>query len=289
MATDKPLIVIVGPTASGKTALAVEIARRYDGEVICADSRTVFKEMDIGTAKPSEEERAGVPHWGLDLVAPGERYTAAAFQRYAQDKIREIRARGKVPLLVGGTGLYIDGLLFDYKYPAEMTLELRTKLESMGQKELYEYCVENNIELPINDKNKRHLIRSIAHAGAYNQRRERIIDNCYIFGIVVSKSTLETRIAVRTDEMFNSGVMDEARLIAEQYGWDSEAMTGNIYPLARGVVDGDISISEAKEQFRYRDRQLAKRQMTWFRRNPFICWGSTPDITERVDQLFTPE
>lgn len=289
MATEQPLIVIVGPTASGKTALAIDIAQRYGGEIICADSRTVYRAMDIGTAKPSPEQQAIVPHWGLDLVAPGERYTAAAFQRYAQEKIKDIRVRGKVPLLVGGTGLYIDGLLFGYEYPAEMTADLRAKLESMETKELYAYCITNNIELPINDKNKRHLIRSVAHADLHDQRRDQIIDNCYVYGIVVDRATLDERIAERTEEMFSAGVMDEAKMIASHYGWESEAMTGNIYPLAKDVIYGKIEASEAKEQFRYRDRQLAKRQMTWFRRNPFICWGSAADISQHIAQLFTPE
>lgn len=289
MATDRPLIVIVGPTASGKTALAVEIAQRHSGEIICADSRTVFRGMDIGTAKPSPEQQANVQHWGLDLVEPTERYTAAAFQHYAQEKIQDIRVRDKVPLLVGGSGLYIDGILFDYTYPTEMTADLRAKLESMETKELYEYCIANNIELPINDKNKRHLIRSIAHANVYDQRRERVIDNCYVYGIVVDNATLENRIEVRTEEMFSAGVINEAEMIASQYGWDSEAMTGNIYPLAKDVVSGNIATSEAKEQFRYRDRQLAKRQMTWFRRNPYIHWGTVTDISNHVMQLFTTE
>src|SRR5688500_6881598 len=111
-----PLIVIVGPTASGKTALSIEIAKQYNGEIICADSRTVYKGMDIGTAKPTPEERQGIPHWGLDLVQPNEDFSAADFKVYALQKIIEIRARNRTPILVGGTGLYIDAVIFDYEF-----------------------------------------------------------------------------------------------------------------------------------------------------------------------------
>ena len=111
-----PLVVIAGPTASGKTALAIRLAERYDGEIICADSRTIYKGMDIGTAKPSAEEQARVPHWGLDIVEPGERFTVADFKAYAERKIQEIRERDRIPFLVGGTGLYIDAVIFDFQF-----------------------------------------------------------------------------------------------------------------------------------------------------------------------------
>jgi tRNA dimethylallyltransferase len=113
---DLPLIVIVGPTASGKTSLAIDIAKQFGGEIICADSRTVYIGMDIGTAKPSRAEQAMVPHWALDLVEPGQRFTAADFKEYANKKIAEIRSRGNIPMIVGGTGLYVDGVIFDYKF-----------------------------------------------------------------------------------------------------------------------------------------------------------------------------
>ena len=112
-----PLVVITGPTASGKTGLALELAKKYDGEIICADSRTIYRGMDIGTAKPTTIERATVPHHGLDLVEPGERFTAHDFQRIANEAIGDIRKRGHVPFLVGGTGLYIDAVVREYQWP----------------------------------------------------------------------------------------------------------------------------------------------------------------------------
>ena len=261
---EPPLIVIVGPTASGKTALAIKLALRYEGEIICADSRTIYKGMDIGTAKPSIKERLTVPHWGLDLVEPGERFTAADFQQYATEKIADIRTRGKVPFLVGGTGLYVDGLIFDYQFGDEGDEARRNRFMEMSLEELYKYCDRNNIILPENSSNKRYIVRAIEQKGLNNRRRSEPISNSIIVGIATEKATLRTRIESRSEQLFEDGVVED--------GWDSEAMTGNIYPLARQYVEGALSLSEVKRLFVTRDWQLAKRQLTWLRRNPFICW-----------------
>lgn len=140
MAAEKPLIVIVGPTASGKTATAISIAQRYDGEIICADSRTVYKGMDIGTAKPTLDEQTLVKHWGIDLVSPDQRYTVGMFQSYARDVIDDIYARGKRPILVGGTGLYVDSILFNYDFPATKDDALVKDLLKLSDEELRIYC-----------------------------------------------------------------------------------------------------------------------------------------------------
>ncbi|HEY5695257.1 MAG TPA: isopentenyl transferase family protein, partial [Candidatus Saccharimonadales bacterium] len=150
-----PLIVLVGPTASGKTSVAIELAQQVDGEIICADSRTVYKSMDIGTAKPTAIEQALAPHWGIDLVEPGEYFTAADFKQYANAKIAEIRGRGHTPFLVGGTGLYIDAVVFDYQFGPPVNTTERARLEAMSVKELQGYCEENNVELPENKQNRR--------------------------------------------------------------------------------------------------------------------------------------
>lgn len=281
---EAPLVVIIGPTASGKSALAIDIAKHHNGEVICADSRTVFREMDIGTAKPSLEEQAGIPHWGLDLADPGERFTAAAWQSYARARIADIRERGRVPIIAGGTGLYVDGLIFDYQYPDEPDPRQRQQLEQMDVNDLYRYCIDNNTKLPENDKNKRHLIRSIVHSGQPDQRRSRLIDNTIVVGIATHTEQLRGRIAERTEHMFTDGVVEEARMLGKKYGWDSEAMTGNIYPLLREYTEGQSSLEDTKQAFRHRDWQLAKRQMTWFRRNPFILWGRPSDCEQYIDR-----
>ena len=157
-----PLIVIVGPTASGKTGLAVRLAKEFGGEIISADSRAVYKGLDIGTAKPSLEEQQAVPHWGIDLVEPNERYTVADFKSYAEQKIEYIRTRDKVPFLVGGTGLYIDAVLYNFEFSTGANdNKQRQQLEQKSIEDLYKYCDQHNIELPENYKNKRYVINAI--------------------------------------------------------------------------------------------------------------------------------
>jgi len=269
-----PLIVIVGPTASGKTALAVDLAKKFNGEIICADSRTIYKGMNVGTAKPTPEERKGVPHWGLDLVEPGERFTAADFQQYAYNKIDEIRNRGRIPFLVGGTGLYIDGVIFDYAFNGRYSPKLRKELSQLSVEELNNYCIKNNIIQPENNRNKRYLIRAIERESTDQKRNNRPLSASIIVGIATEKDILQTRIRKRAEQLFDDGVVEEATILGEKYGWESEAMTGNIYSLVREYLDGNLTASELKEKFVIKDWQLAKRQLTWFRRNPFIKWGT---------------
>lgn len=161
MATVAPLIAIVGPTASGKTAMAIELAKRFDGEIICADSRTVYKGMDIGTAKPTFDEQATVPHHMLNLVEPNERYTVADFQQGVRKLIDDITARGKFAMLVGGSGLYVDSVIFDYEFGSDRDPIQRARLNELSVAELQNICLENNITLPENSQNKRHLIRVV--------------------------------------------------------------------------------------------------------------------------------
>lgn len=281
MAT-KPLVVIVGPTASGKTGLAIRLAKKYSGEVICADSRTVYKGMDIGTAKPSLAEQDGIPHWGLDIAGPSERYTAAQFKEYATEKIAEIRDRGKMPIIAGGTGLYIDSVLFDYQFPKPMSTELQQELELYSVEELQKYCLDNNIELPIDDKNKRRFLRTINDPERTQQSMAKPIKNSIVVGIVTNNDVLRGRIHERTDQMFLHGVVDEATTLAKEYGWEAEAMTSNVYREIKQFSDRKRTIDEVKCSSETRDWQLVKRQMTWFRRNPFIEWGTLNAVEEYV-------
>jgi tRNA dimethylallyltransferase len=284
--TALPLVVIVGPTASGKTSLAVTLAGRFRGEIICADSRTIFKDMDIGTAKPSLSERAGVPHWGLDLIAPGERYTVVDFKQYAEQKIDEIRSRGHIPFLVGGTGLYVDSVIFDYQFGSEADLILRAQLEQSTIEQLHKYCYENNITLPENKLNKRYVIRAIEQKGQPTGRRSEPISTSIIVGIATEKVTLRTRIADRTEQLFEDGVVAEATMLGEKYGWNNTAMTGNIYPLVHSYLMGEQTLEEIKEKTTTSDWRLAKRQLTWLRRNPYVNWLSLTDAKDfLVDHL----
>lgn len=285
-AADAPLVVIVGPTASGKTGAAIKLAKKVGGEIICADSRTIYKYMDIGTAKPTSDERKEVLHWGLDLVEPGMRFTAADFKIYALAKIREIRERGNVPFLVGGTGLYVDAVLFDYQFVDVMNTELRATLEKLSTQELQLYCLKNSINLPTNNKNRRHLIQAIERNGSIPQRKSRPISNSIIVGIATERDVLMQRISERTEQLFENGVVEESIRLGKKYGWNGEAFKGNIYRIVRLYLLGELKEDQMKDKFTTLDRQLAKRQLTWFKRNSFITWLPLSEvdtyITERL-------
>lgn len=285
MSDKLPLVVITGPTASGKTSLAIDLAEKYDGEIICADSRTIYKSMDIGTAKPTLEERRSVVHWGLDLVEPGEAFSAADFKAYANEKIANIRGRNKVPFLVGGTGLYIDAVIFDYQFGATANTELRDKLEQLTIEQLHEYCLTNNIEIPENKLNKRYVIRAIEQGKVNRKRDNTIMDDTYVVAIATDRGVLRTRIQQRTEQFFDNGVVDEAIKLGKKYGWENEAMTGNIYPLVRQYLKHEINLKEMKDKFTTLDWRLAKRQMTWLRRNPEVKWLSLIDAADYLEGI----
>lgn len=288
--SQSPLVVIVGPTASGKTSIAVELAERYNGEIICADSRTIYRGMDIGTAKPTAEDQSKVRHWGIDLINPGEYFTAVDFQSYAIETIQAIRKRGKVPFLVGGTGLYIDGVIFNFTYSSTArSPSRRHEIDRYTTHELINYCLKHNIILPINYKNRRHLVHAIETHGVQTSRWRRPDEHTFVVGIATDKITLNSRIAQRAEQIFDNNVIDEASRLGEKYGWENEAMTASIYPIIRKLIRGDYTVDEAKQMFIRQDVRLAKRQMTWFRRNPFVEWCAAEDTADYVAQLLAAE
>lgn len=267
-----PLIVITGPTASGKSGLAMELAEKYNGEIICADSRTVYRGMDIGTAKPSHEDQTKVPHHLLDIVDPNDIFTASEFKRLADEAIEDIRARNKIPFLVGGTGLYIDSVVLDYSFVplSEQSQIDRNELDKLSADELYMLLQTRRITYHSNSNNRRHMIGALLRNGQANSRRTKPDDNTYVVSISTNIYVLESRISLRASEIFDREVIDEARILADTYGWDNESMTGNIYPILRELIEGSITKHEAKQQFILRDRQLAKRQITWIKRHEYV-------------------
>ena len=280
-----PLIVIVGPTASGKTSLAIQLAKKYRGEIICADSRTVYRGMNIGTAKPSLEEQQEVPHWGLDLVYPGDSFSVSQFKDYARQKIKEIRSRGNIPFLVGGTGLYIDSVIFDFQFGDKYSKEKRANLQEMTISELQQYCVNHDVALPENSKNKRYLIRAIERAGKKSSGLEVPLSNTIVVGITTGKQLLRQRITDRAKKMFKDGVVEETIGLANNTGWCNEAMTGNVYPIIKKLIEKEIDEDQAVREFIVSDVNLVKRQLTWFRRNPFIEWGDVHSCEQYLSRV----
>jgi len=281
-----PLIVITGPTASGKSALALELAERYNGEIVCADSRTVYIGMDIGTAKPGAIDQARVPHHLLDVVEPNERFTAGEFQRLALKAIADIRARGKAPFLVGGTGLYVDSVVLNYTFSdTKVDLEARREFEDKTTSELQALLKSHRIELPLNIENKRHLVRAWEQRGINRIRKDAPSDDTHVVAITTDMNTLERRIQDRAHEMFRDGVVAEARKLGNKYGWDAEAMTGNIYPILKQVIDGEIAEADAIKLFVTRDRQLVKRQLTWLKRHDYVHWLNIDEARKYLSGL----
>lgn len=246
----KPVIVILGPTGSGKTGVSIKIAKAINGEIISADSRAIYKGMDIGTAKPTMEEQEGIPHYGLDLVTPGERFTVADWKEYAKQKIIEIESKNKVPIIVGGTGLYIDALIYDYHFKGPTG-------ERIGDFE-QKTCSD----------------------------RQEIKGNYLLIGIKCSPDDLRDRLKTRINQMFCPELYKEVKKLDRLYGWDSGAMKGDIYEFAWKYLQGELSLEEAKEKCFYKDWHLAKRQMTWFKRNPNIIWLELEKIYPYVKKVF---
>lgn len=279
-----PLVVIMGPTASGKTKLAIELAEQFNGEIICADSRTIYADMNIGTAKPTEFERKKVQHWGLDLINPNEKYSAAEFKSYADQKIIEIRGRGHVPFLVGGSGLYIDSVLFDFEFGKSVDEKMRLKLQQMSLNELTELCNKQGITLPENHKNKRYVIRAIENRGVIKNELKTLKYNSIVVGITTDKSILNDRIEQRIDNMVSDGVIEEGEAVLDKYGWDCEPLGSGIYNLIKQYLKHDITLDELKQNCAQSDRRLAKKQITWMKRNKFIHWFSLSDAKIYISQ-----
>ena len=235
-------LIILGPTGSGKTGISIKLAKALNGEIISADSRAIYKGMDIGTAKPTKHEMQGIPHWGIDLVNPDERFTVADWKTYAETKIKEIKARGKVPIIVGGTGLYIDALIYDYHFKGPTG----AKIGDFEQKS----CSD----------------------------RTEITGDYLLIGIKWETPLLRARLKARLDQMFCEDLYKETNTLVQKYGWNHGAMKSDIYEYAWKYMNGELSLEEAKKKCFYEDWHLAKRQLTWFKRNPAIHWLNLEQI-----------
>lgn len=282
---EKPLIVIVGQTASGKTALALELAKRFNGEIIAADSRTVYRKMDIGTAKPTKKEQELIKHHLLDVVNPNEDFNAAEFKLLANQAISEIYLRGKIPILVGGTGLYIDTLIYDFKL-GKVDKELRLKLETMTDSELAAKAKKLGIkEGDINFKNRRHLIRAVERGGA-EKTDTKLRDNCLVLGVDVPGEELHQRIKNRINEMLASGLENEVRVLTKELSFDSPGLNTICYKEWQPYFRGEQSLEEVRQNLYKNTWQYARRQKTWFKRNQNIEWITSVNEAVRLVQQF---
>jgi tRNA dimethylallyltransferase len=297
-----PIGVLVGPTGSGKSELALAVARRLPVEILVADSRQVYRGMDLGTAKPDHATRGAVPHHLLDLVAPDERFTVAAWVARARELIPQITARGHLPLVVGGTGLYVSALIDGYRFErrawsSESRAELLEELARQGLAALAGRLAQSDprTAAQIDLRNSRRVVRALERSAANDespgrgQGTEPYGGALVMLGIRRPRAALQQRIDARTAAMFRLGLLDEVRaLIDEGYGPDLAPLTGHGYREAARVVAGAWPVAQAVAQTALHTRQYAKRQMTWFRRDPRIVWleaGTGPaDVSPLVEE-----
>jgi tRNA dimethylallyltransferase len=269
------LLVIVGQTASGKSKLALRVAKDFKGEIISADSWTVYKGFDIGTSKPSPAEQANTPHHLLDVTEAPQGFNAPKFKQLAEAAIQDIQSRGKLPILVGGTGLYIDSVLYDFGFLPDVSAEQRAELNAMEIGTVMKLAEKLNIDLSeIDTRNKRRIIRAI-EAGGQKPTKKDIKPKTLIIGLKIDNIELRERISKRTDQMIKTGLEQEVKGLAGKYGWESEPMKGIGYLQWRKYFEGSQTLEETKSRIVSATMNLAKRQRTWFKRNPNIQWFSS--------------
>jgi tRNA dimethylallyltransferase len=304
---DPLLVVVLGPTASGKTVLAIKLAQEFAGEIVSCDSVAVYRDFDVGTAKPTADERALVPHHLLDIVAPDETFTAGDYSRRARGVIREISERGRLPIVVGGTGLYLCALLQGLFPGPPRSEQLRQRLrERAGERSpAYLYRILRRMDpaaaarIHANDEPK--LIRAIEVCMASRERmsklwREQGRDPLSGFrilrvGLNPPREKLYERINVRAEKMFENGLVEETKLLVARCGNSKRTMAlGSLgYRQAGQYLRGELTLEQAIAAVQQGHRNYAKRQMTWFRREPDVMWlegfGDDPAIAAKAAEL----
>ena len=285
----KPIVYVIGgPTASGKSKLAVELAKKVNGEIISADSMQIYKEMNIGTAKVNKEEIQGVQHYLVDFVSPDERYSVSNFKKDAERAIEEILAKGKTPIVVGGTGLYIDSLIYGIEFQnEEVDLEYREKLNKIadekGLESLYKKAQEIDPEamkkISINDKKRIIRVLEIYHKTGKTKteqelqsRKNEVKYEYKVFAITMDREKLYERIEQRVDSMIEQGLIEEVKQILNKYHTFPTAMQGLGYKEVVEYLEGSCTKEEMIEKIKKETRHYAKRQLTWFRKNKETIW-----------------
>ena len=270
------VIVIVGPTGVGKTKMSIELAKRFDGEVINADSTQVYRGLDIATAKVTEEEKDGVLHHLLDIKNIDEDYTVYHYQQDARKVIDDILSRGKTPIMVGGTGLYIKAALYDYQFSEEVKDAI--DYEQFDNETLYQKLLEVDSKTDIHPNNRKRMIRALQYYEVHKEpislkeKTERILIPHIMIGLTMNRARLYDRINERVDEMIAHGLLDEARKIYDTKIRSKAVMTPIGYKELFSYFDGTQSLEECIALMKQRSRHYAKRQYTWFRNQMKVQW-----------------
>lgn len=299
---EKPkVIVICGPTASGKTALSIKLAQKINGEIISSDSMQIYKDMDIGTAKPSKEEMQGITHHLIDFVEPNQRYSVAEFKKDAEKAIEEILSKGKTPIIVGGTGLYVDSLIYGIEYQdiqldERYRKELEERTEKEGLRQLYEEAQKIDPQaiekISPNDKKRILRILEIYKATGKNKTQQEIESrkngvkyDYKVFAINWDREQLYERINKRVDIMLEQGLIQEVEQLLKKYKEFPTAMQGLGYKEVVEYLQGEVTLEEMIEKLKMETRRYAKRQITWFKKNRQTIWIGPQDLQRILDEM----
>ena len=300
------LVVIIGPTAVGKTKLSIDLAKKFNGEIISGDSAQVFKGMDIGTAKITKDEMEGIPHYLIDCRKPSESYNVYDFKHEVKRVIDDITSRGKLPILVGGTGLYIQSVLYDYQFP-ETTAnpDIRKELEERMEREGHEAVFQTLVEIDpvaaekIHPNNTKRVIRALEvfydsgkRFSEQEQSTERtLLYDVALIGLTMERDLLYKRINERVEIMMNLGLEEEVRKLYEQGLKDAQSMQAIGYKEFAGLFDGTKTRDEVIEEIQRNSRRFAKRQFTWFRNKMDVHWFDVTDLAnfDKISQEISIE
>ena len=299
---NKPkVIVICGPTASGKTALSIELAKKINGEIISCDSMQIYKYMNIGTAKPTLEEQKEVKHHMIDFVEPNQRYSVAEYKKDAEKSIEEILLKGKTPIIVGGTGLYVDSLIYGIEYPEieldeEYRKQLEKEIEEKGLESLYNKAKEIDSKamekISPNDKKRIMRVVEIYKATGKTKTEQEIESRTHevkydyrVFAIKMDREKLYERINKRVDMMIEKGLIEEVQNILKKYDKFPTAMQGLGYKEVVEYLDGKTTKEEMIDRIKMQTRRYAKRQITWFKKNKQTIWIENNELSKILEVI----
>lgn len=292
--TMEKVIVIIGPTAVGKTSISIEIAKVFNGEIINGDSTQVYKKLNIGTAKITEDEKKGIVHHLLDIKEPNENFSVAEFQELVRKKITEIHQRGKVPIIVGGTGLYIQSVLYDYEFSEASSNEiLRNELgqfvNEFGNEALHDKLskIDPISAQNIHMNNTRRIIRAIEvyedtgipFSEYILKQKKELMYEASVIGLTMDREKLYERINLRADVMMKTGLLDEVKGLYSYLPLECQSLHSIGYRELYNYLDGKLSLESAVDAIKQNSRRYAKRQLTWFRNKLDVDWF---DVTNEV-------
>jgi tRNA dimethylallyltransferase len=299
-------MVLIGPTAVGKTKMSIELAKAFNGEIISGDSMQIYRKMDIGTAKISSSEMEGIPHHLIDIKDPHESFSVAEFQELVRKKIIEISSRGKLPMIVGGTGLYIQSVLYDYHFSeAPSDEEFRINLEKLVEKEGSQYLHNQLVNIDpesakkIHPHNVRRVIRALevyhctgkTMTDIQKTQQPELLYDAAMIGLTMDRERLYGRINKRVDLMLQEGLMNEVESFYQEGLRNCQSIQAIGYKELYEFFDGSISLEDAVEKLKQNSRRYAKRQLTWFRNKMDVKWFDMTDVeipntfSKKIDEI----